>query len=496
MIKFMIEDQELDLESGTVVQVEYHSSLFDVDRIPGVLTYPVTLPWSKHNKRLLGFPGNLSVRRYRREPFDCGMYLGNLWRKGKLYILGTSDKGISVSFTTDVGDLGEDFKNRSLRELDLGSDAFTDGVRGLYPASNYALFPVKNPDFYGDKANPGYCGYLNYYDGGFVPNDRYNLATYTRTPFPYLVHIMRRVMACFGYSITGDWLEQEETRRLVIYNTTAIDRLEPNIFLQEQNVFASQIHYNRHVPDMKANEFMKAVRAAFGLAFLFNPTTRVMEVVQLREVIENTAYRDWSANNMRVNAWKPNDSDGFRLELTPDPDDERNKSLASESYTFQVGKGKEPITVGLGTLQQLQEEDALKAGRGWSIPQALQQGSSDVLGVSGRHGLSLLSYRGLVPDSAGGQYPYADGARIAWAGAEGLYELYHRHWLEFLGQTESIEAEIDLGLTDLRLLRPDVKVLTEAQGAIVKALWQKVSFSVSLQDGVRTAKVPLYKVQT
>jgi hypothetical protein len=467
MIGFRIDGEELDLNASTSVQVEYYSGLFEIERIPGMLTFPVTLPWSKKNKRLLGFPGNLSVRRYRREPFDCQMYLGNLWRIGKLYILGTSDKGISVNFQSDIGDLGDGFKNDSLHDLDLGSVPLSMAVQAVYPESTYALFPVYNPVFYdNDEAFATYAGYLNYYDTSFK-----TLSTqHPCTPFPYLVHIMRQVMAHYGYRITGQWLEEEETRRLVIYNTYALDAPEQ-----------ATVEHRLHVPDIKVNEFMKAIRAAFGLGYLFNTATKTMEVVRLNDVVQITGYVDWQARALQVKGWKPNDTDGFRLELTPDSSDELNK-VTPPAAVLQLGKGKDLISAKLGTLHMRQEGSRL-------LPQARQEGSSGRYAGSDGFSLSLLSYRGLE-----GGYPLGSSQQLAWTGAEGLYEQCHRHWLDFLGETESIETEINLNITDLRTLRPERKVLVRDGHTPLKAFWTKISVTISLQDGIKTAKAPLLKV--
>ncbi|WP_276496739.1 hypothetical protein [Pontibacter litorisediminis] len=404
MIKFRVNGEELDLEPSTTVQVEYHSSLFDVERIPGMLTYPITLPWSKKNKRLLGFPGQLSVRSYRKEPFACEMYLENLWRVGKLYMLGTSEKGIKVNFQSEVGDLGEGFKNDSLRDLDLGT------------GSEYALLKVQNDKF------P---------ENGSVP-------------YPYLVNILRQVMRQYGYTISGPWLEKESTKALVLYNT--------------QPPAPGQVVYAQHLPDMKVNEFMKAIRAAFGLGYLFNTTTRTMEIVRLKDVIKETAYVDWREKPVLVKEWTPNETDGFKLEFKP---------VNEQPLAYQVGRGKQAIPINLSTLAMSGD-----------VPVDSAEASYD-----GKFDLILLT-------SIPGATPRGQALDPAL-----LYQECHRDWLEFLSVTELIETEVDLNITDLRTLRQDRKVLVYDGQSFIKALWGKVSVSISLQDGIKRAKVPLYKTR-
>ncbi len=437
----------------TSVQVEYFSSLFQFDRIPSIYTLPATLAWSKKNRRLLGFPGHLSVRSYRKEPYDCQLYLDNLWRVGKLYVLSADAKGISVNFQSDVGDISARLKQDNLRELDLGTDEQVSEVREIYPASNYALFPLHNPGFL--KEGASYLAYLNYYDGEFKTG-------YLRVPFPYLVHVLRRVLAHYGYRITGPWIEAEETRRLVIYNTQSLAE-------------GDQVQHSLHVPEMKVADFLKAIRAAFGLGFNFNTTKKELEIVRLRDVLSSGTYVDWRKRNLKVTKWEAKARQGFMLELSPDEGDELPPA---DSQQLQVGAGQDPISLGLGSLPVAQE--LLR----WLMPQASQEGDT------GKFSLRLLSYRGLQPDTGDVPYPQALPVLLP-----DLYEQSHRHWLDFLLETETVEAEIELSLTDLRTLRQDRKVLVHDGQSTVMALWEKISVQVSPLRGVQVAKVTLLKTR-
>lgn len=499
MIAFRINGEELEMDPGVNVQVEYYNGLFEYDRIPAMFTMPLTLQWSKKNMRLLLFPGNLSVKRYRREPFACEMYLDNLWRVGKLFILGTTPKGISVNFQSDAGALGDGFKNDSLRVLDLGTEPFVDAVRDVYPVSNYALFPVKNPGLY-DENNEEYSGYVNYYNNSFQVNDSV-FSKHTRTPFPFLVYILRKLFANYGYKLTGSWLEEEEIRRLVIFNTKTLDFADSYV-----NVFRTEFAYNQHVPDMKVSEFVKAIRATFGLGFVFNSLAKTIEVVKLRDIVRDLSYVDWRARHVQVTKWKPNESNGFVLTFSPDDNNELNKLLPDDLVKFKVGGGFTEIPFNLGTVGVQEDQDMIHGNRHWLLPTVDQQGGSEMFATDGEFSLTLLSYRGMQPDSNGVLYPFAtSGTRnyagdeigtqeLALAGPKGLHELYHRHWLQFLSDADAIDTEIDLSLTDLRTLKPERKVLVQTEQSTFKALWTKVTVVVSQKDGVKIAKAPLLKI--
>ncbi|KAA3439567.1 hypothetical protein [Rufibacter hautae] len=484
-IMIKLGDTWLDLPEELSIQIEAWNPLFETDRIPGTLTFPFTLPFSSGNNKVLGFPGHLSVARYRQPQQACQLFLmGQLWKVGKLNLVKRSSKGYEVNFQTDVGDISALLKEQNLRELDLGAEPLSLQALPVFPEAKYALFPVRNTDFFEERPEL-FSDIINDYDGGFksAPANAF-YRQYPVTPFPYLAHVLQAVLATFGYTVTGSWIQEEETRRLVIYNTHALypasdlDGLAPLVI-------------SDHLPDMKVNEFLKAIRSLFCLGMVFNPLRKEVEILSLDAVARDRTYMEWTESTGRLYDWEPALATGFTLEMTADSGD---ALLGTVDLTYTVGSGKEPISCQAGTLPMTDYFGRL-------LPEASQKEDG-----SGKYTLRLLSYRGLQQDQFDRIYPLgtsgttdSKGAEIGtdslqWAGPKGLYERRHKAWLDFLLHAESIETEQSFHIKDFLALDCRRRSFIRHESGTFAGIWEKVSITVSRKKGLQPAKVPLKRI--
>ncbi|QHL87400.1 hypothetical protein GU926_08115 [Nibribacter ruber] len=487
-IALKLGDDWLDLPADLSIQIEIWNTLFEFDRIPGTLTFPFTLPFSAVNNLKLKFPGHLSVARYRQPELPCQLFLmGQLWRMGKLNVIRRSEKGYEVNFQTDVGDISVQIKEAGLRDIDYGTVPLQLSVQPAYPESSYALFPVRNLGF-SKVEQPDFSGYQNFYDEGFPFNSNVMRPyEFPVTPFPYLVHVLKAAMAHFGYTVTGDWLEEEAVKRLVVFNTRAYfpTSADPDI----------DVVLAEHVPDMKVNEFLKAIRSLFSIGFVFNPLRKEMEVVRLRDVVADRTYVDWSEFTGRVYEWEPAPFGGFTLAMEADPDDEQ-KQVAFD-YSYQVGDGLEDVPCQVATLPMV--VNYLFWGgtgqRDWLVPVTQQE--------QDRFSFRVLAYHGLQPNNDGTTYPLGTSGTVnrmgdqissdslEWDGPHGLYLRRHKPWLDFLDESDRVETEQALRIHEILSLNHGRRCLIRHEGGIFTGLWEKVSFTISKKNGLKTAKVPI-----
>ncbi|WP_299755314.1 hypothetical protein [uncultured Pontibacter sp.] len=420
MFGFRINEEFLDLEQNASLSLEVNNPLFNQDFEKGMLTYGVSAPLSDRNRRLLRFAGSLSIRSIGKRPLPCQMWLrGQLYRVGKLYVLGRTDK-YKVQFVSDAGDL-DTVTEDMLRGTDLS------GVSMAYPK-------VLNPGFYSDEeAAFGYPGYMN--GGG------------PQVPMPNLVEVFRKTMARYGYSISGQWLQDYANR--VIYNPVL-----------QGNPLQPQLH----VPELKVAEFIKSIRKHYGLGFIFNGKSKSLQLVYLQEALQNTAYTDWTHLAQGTPAWDPNTSDGFTLQLQTDSDDERQKD-AQAAYQYKYGNGAETINTGIGTT-------AMENG----VPIVDQEGAT-------YDDEPDFSFRVLVDNGNG------------TSSAETVEAVASRHldWMAWHSETEPVTFNLNLGISELLQLDPlDKKLIRTPQGTL-KAFWEKVQVSLNM-TGEMKSKVRFLKV--
>lgn len=506
MISFYLRHQPLDLFDNASYAVEGRSPLFEAQAIPGTRVYSFNVPATKNNQRLFKFaervggaaPSSPLEGGYRGVFPDAELYLfGTRWRTGTLKLREASTEGYSLSFHTDAGDLAARISKKRLTDLNLGTDVLNLNAdpQQIYPQRKYALFPVKNSTFYGDT-NPDYAGgpdtgYMNYYLGGaFASNTITN--QYNIVPFPFLLYILNRVAEQLGYlGVSGPWTEEEDIRRLVIYNTYALDELFGGL-----NVYQSQITYANHVPPMELGKFLIAIKNLFGLAIFINPRTRYLEFVRLTDVLADQTFTDYTPLSTAPYSQTPNESDGFALGLAQDSGDDLYKSLSYADQGYRTGNGPgrraaESFETAAGTLFELKEE---AGGRDWTIPHTQQPGNSTAYELENTFGLRLLFYRGLQPDSQGNLYPQGSPEgnyyKFGYTGFNGLYERCYRPWLDFLSTTQQVE-------TSFRFRAPEVLNLDFRRKIMrqhVKYFIRDYKLSITRQ-GIRPASVTLQKVR-
>lgn len=443
---------------------------FQADAIPGTWSLPFDLPWAPQNLVALNFP-HLYRGPGGPPPVAVDYYLeGVRWRRGKLVYLSVDAQAqlLHYNFVADASDLATLIKDVKLSTLNLG----TAPLDRTSNASAYALLPVRNEAFYGDKAPAGYLGYLNY------PAPDAVLA-----PQPYLVPVLRTVLAHFGYELTGAWAADAEIQQLALYS----DRLclDPGT-----------VTLNRHVPTIDVADLLLGVAGLFCLQLYFNPLTRQACFSPLRDVVAGAA----AGQRARPGVWQSstaNTSNGFLLRQEPDGNDELDKTLDAAWQQLRVGDGGEEQTVKAGTLHLVTVQEG---NRTWLVPayggKGAVPGNADV-GDESKVGLRLLFNRGFQPDSAGTLYPLGSGGAVnqagtsvgayalQWAGAQGLYQVWHKPWLDFRARAVQHIYQSELRVGDLLALDPSQADLVDYH----LCFWEKVSLTVAAGSTLTSATI-------
>jgi len=468
----VVEQQELLLP--TELSLDVDNPGFQADAIPGTWSLPFDLPWAKENLRGLNFP-HLFRGPGGPPPVAVDCYLdGVRWRRGKLVYLSVDAQAqlLKYNFVADAADLATLIKDVKLDTLDLGQAPL---VRSPTAAA-YALLPVRNLAFYGDvdKAPKAYTGYLNYH-AGVYPGDA------VLAPQPYLVPVVRKMLAHFGYELVGTWAADAEMQTAVIYS----DRLclDPGT-----------VTLNRHVPSIDVADLLLGVAGLFCLQLYFNPLTKQARFTPLRDVVAGAG----AGQRARPGTWlssTANTTNGFLLKQEPDGNDELDKTLDTAWQQLRVGAGGEEQSVKAGTLHLV---DVGEGARSWLVPayegKGAVPGNPDV-GDESKVGLRLLFNRGLQPDSAGQLYPFGSpgtttrtGASVGayalqWAGTQGLYAVWHQPWLAFRARAVQHVYLSALRVADLLLLDPSQADLVDYH----LCFWEKVSLTVAAGSALTSA---------
>jgi hypothetical protein len=469
---------------GLDISLEIANPYFDTESIPGITSLPTDLPETRDNLRFLNSP-HLFRGVGGPPPVPAHCYLdGVLWQPGQLVFRGrnVAARTLRYNFTAGAAALQTEISGRRLPELDLRTVPFSAD----FPASTawYALAPVRNAAFFGDK-NPAFKGVLNYCGPGgtFAAAS----ASQVYAPLPCLLPVLDAVVATFGYTITGPWRDLPEVQQLVLYSDRALA------------TGATEVLLARHLPDITIGELLIALQNTFCLGVYVDTRRRELRITPLREVASGTR-RDYLDRAGTLTEAGVNETAGFVLRLEPDSTDELDKTLPIDWQQFKVGAGQEVITVKAGTLHQVREVDALLPTRHWLLPAIEGKGASPEyeLGEDSRTGLRLLYLRE-GHDSNGQPYPLAtglaedyDGSPLAgatstlqWAGTGGLYGQWHQPWLDFRARAVPRTYKVSFRIADLLTLDPARPDRLDEH----LLLWQKVTLTVSADRRLTTATI-------
>jgi hypothetical protein len=489
--------ESLDLSEDTEVQVEINSPLFETDELPGALIYPFTVPTTPKNRRLLAFAGYLAATQVPNRRFPCDLYLlGVLWRRGLLSVVKRSADGFELSFQTDVGDVSIQLTDRQLTDLTLPTVPLVmpSGSVPSYPARLYALPMLSNSLFFPEKdaATLGYKGLVNNYAGGYD-------TTQPIVPMPYLRPVVEQVCTLIGYELAGTFFSNPEVQQLVLYSNQAVD------------VATGTVALSQHLPDQSIPDFLVAFRGLFCLSTVFDSVRRQFSVDALRDVLADGRYVDWSDRLEAGYEWEPNTSAGYWLKQSLDGGDDLSKNAPASEYELKIGGAQEEIEVDASSLSMQRGRPTPTAASNLAdtlLPVTVQKGNSPQLPDEKDNKVSLrfLFDRGLRKDANGQDYPLASAEAVdyggflvgqyslRWDGPQGLYQQWHKPWLDFRSRTETVTRSLRLRLADLLQLDPRRKVLIRAAEGTSLAFWKSITVTISQRDGIQSAQIPFYKI--
>lgn len=336
-------------------------------------------------------------------------------------------------------------------------------------------FPLINWNaLYTDGSNYRFESIANkFIDGTFRPNEPSDRRVWYNTVIPCVrvPYILEKIRERIAFSAwRGDIFDGEAIQNLLVVSNYTLDDVRYDRYpdgavdnvLQYHNGFKTEINLNRHVPEMTAADFIRAICTTFnlrleyadgGLTFLSKKATFAPPAIDLSEYIAIT----YDLQRNYTDGWtlrqRPNDLEEF----DPSPQIQPLVAGAGEVVT------EVPATFGHVTLSI--------DGANVKMPITQQPGVSDAYdGGKARSNLplTLLFDRGLAETSLGDLYPFASHDNLDVSddpigeynldikAENGLYALWHKGFIELSNaDTLKIRAALPLGALQ-KILRFDV----------------------------------------
>lgn len=341
MIALRVGTEFLDLQDARI-RIRMESPLFSSDIIAPAYSYPISLPRTPTNTRLLNHADHIT-RTEKSATTNCVVYLGGLpWREAVInfrrFRNGRFDVDLAISRNIDI----LRFADRRLRSLALGSfsiyvpyegdteaqvnDLNTLFTSHTYPPSStqavYAPFWDDNQiaghrNFFGgpedydlvEVTRPG--GLVNKYRGSSEATQPWMYYTeldpvitywvHLMVPMPYLSRTVRTLFTSFGYVLESDILDDEEVANMVIFGNATHSfyiSTDPGVagygfnYLTPVDMTEWEVAWS--MPDQSLIQFMLALQKRFNGRFLLDDSTRI-RFVSLKSVLRSATKRDISA---------------------------------------------------------------------------------------------------------------------------------------------------------------------------------------------------------
>lgn len=361
MLGIKIREGFLDLEPKTTISFELHNPAFfggeAGDPIQGDYSFPITLPLSPRNRKLLIFPEVIEnyVGLLRDEP--CEIWVdGVLLFSGDLTVQSATNKSAKVYIIlNDIRKLKEVKMNKlAWPTVTLGADRYEAEDHAKDTVDNpedydYAFFPVWNWGFVNrDESTYDRRETHNFYDvflGSFVSNDA-NIPT---SPFLKVNKALELGAEYIGFTLDNQFQINVELQRLCLYNQFNI--------VADDGIWNLQVDLKQHAnKDEDYASFLRKLSRTFNLATFRNPFDRTIEVVPVIQLATQEPKHDWTRKASATYEKKYAD-DIPDIFLFDNPYDER----PTETGYFDFGYDFTPT----GEIRDIDDLPPLSAGGYW-----------------------------------------------------------------------------------------------------------------------------------
>ena len=494
MIRFQFPSGDyMDIAKNTSIQLAGDNPIFHFGKIPGERVYNFKVVNTPTNQRNLGFPEVLNLVTKVKTVENVRCYIHKyLWKTGTIRIRSASDDGYDLSFHVNTSSIALKIKDKTMPGVDLGSDPLVTNIddNSIYPAVNHILLPIYNPLFYGNT-NPEFGGVINDYENTLLGNSNTTgeRTKHTLVPFPYLLHVLDRLFKSLGfYGISGTWTQDDDIRRVAIYNTYSLDELDVN----GVNTFSSTVTYANHMPSITISKFLVEVGLQFGIQYEVDPATNRVLISEMKEVFEDQTYLDFNGLSSKKYGVVPNDYDGIRFQQIAATADQLFEN-DREWMRYDEGNTDELIELGTAPLLMSTPGDGLNK----TIPKVAQEGISPVLGVNSDKTPSLrfVIFSGMA---SGGSFTYPQGhyenpnISLRPGGSKGIVNRLYRRYIDFKEITEEVKRDIRMtppGFFSFNFRR---KIMTEQVKYLVKSYKAKITKDQGLQPVSCTLMKTIY----
>lgn len=355
----------LDLPEGATLDMELLTELFDEDLTLGDYSLPITIPWTDNNKKILGFIEVLNTLPTTEQQY----WRCDVWTDGVAEMLDAKltslefdgsfnyDKGsYNFSVAGTKGLFGSQVKSKTLQDIAFNKITYTTASREFatavmkgtidqYPFMRFApvaiidFFDTDRPDYNNEFLTQDLVNHMVYHDGTWsfdrpseadenIPAAAGTAAYVDHRTIPFFTYkwIVEKLFANFGYTVTGEWMDDAAWDDTVMFNNFAIEKYSTGFFDVNR-----EINPKLHMPKNTIGAFLQKLRTLFNLKISFK-NGKIVSLDYRKSDLKNGSVLE--ATKYAGRLFKGVISDyrekGFTLSYTFDSNDSYNSERVKE----------------------------------------------------------------------------------------------------------------------------------------------------------------------
>lgn len=382
----------LDGTDSITLQMESVTDLYDEDLSQYDFSYPVEIPWTDNNRRLLNFAerienGNVQYPYWVCDVFDDGfpeIVMGKLTILEKIGNFTYTSGKFNASISGTKGLFGSIIKNKTLKQLYLGGTINYSGktsrefatavMKGEYPNLNYIAFaPVAIENFF-DKNRPDATTEFLVYDtvnnimntgsgpddwsfdrplfqldaagnykkdanGNFIlsnapaGHDNIQYTDFRTIPFFQLKFVLKSIFKENGFEVSGDFMDDADFDHLFMFNNFSLENYFFNPSIPYYTDMNSLIVPGNHMPNMKLVDFLKGIFLYFNIYPIFDGSKNTVRLQYRKNTLLNRTILPLTVNvvNDFDSTYDTNNQNkGFTIQMGWDTNDQYHSDRVKE----------------------------------------------------------------------------------------------------------------------------------------------------------------------
>ena len=260
--------------------------------------------------------------------------------------------GFTLGFTSNYAELFGVNQNKTLREIDFGTQLFgavqiNASLANTYLINGWVLPTIANAKFYETGNAPGgWAGKVNDFAAGAFTAG-------VKTPMFFVKYILKALAASAGVTFKGTFWDSAEFSSMLFYSNQAA---------------SATIDIRKHLPALTIGQVLLGLRKSKNVVIRIDAPNKTIRMDFGKDLLKEIPKSNWNNKIRRIDSGTPMWSEGLRLRLATDGNDGFNK----DAFYLPYETAASGFSLGYNEIESVFCSTLMNAG----IPSVDQNGNT------------------------------------------------------------------------------------------------------------------------